>query len=212
MISTKNLINKVRRLINETEDDAGVSLIDDAVRSIDDMIIELLPQAVTMVQKQCRGRFVNVKTLLPDNTILKDSSDGFRYIVLPNDFVELVSVRLESWRTPCIKAVSPASVEMLYKSDKSLSAVSRRPMCAEDVTADGVRIIKLFPAGNSDRIDHFVYEAQFDATKGLNTSDSRMIDAVLYVCTALLYNLFERYDAAKSFMSLAAAMYDDDVK
>jgi hypothetical protein len=55
-------------------------------------------------------------------------------------------------------------------------------------------------------LSHFVYEAQFDIAEGLNMCDSRMADAVSYVCVALLYNVFERYDAAKSFMSFAAAL------
>ena len=62
MITTQELINKVRYLINETDADAGISLITDDMRSIDDTIIKLLPQAVAIVQKQSNGKHVNVKT------------------------------------------------------------------------------------------------------------------------------------------------------
>jgi hypothetical protein len=65
MITTEELIKKVRYLINETEDDSGVSLITDDIRSIDDTIMELLPQAVAIVQKQSCGRYVNARALLP---------------------------------------------------------------------------------------------------------------------------------------------------
>lgn len=206
MITTQELINKVRYLINETDADAGVSLITDDMRSINDTIIKLLPQAVAIVQKQSNGKYVNVKNILPSNITLYDSNDGFKAILLPTDFANLVSIRLNSWKTPCVEISLPDSVEVRYKFSGNASALSLRPVCVEEFSSSGERMLKLFPANSSDRLNHFVYEAQFNAAYGLNTCDKRMADAVSYVCTALLYNVFERYDAAKIFMSFATAL------
>ena len=63
MITAQKLIRKVRYLINETENDSDVTLITDDLRSIDDTILELLPQAVSIVQRQSKGKYVNVKAL-----------------------------------------------------------------------------------------------------------------------------------------------------
>lgn len=212
MIATNDLVKKVRRLINESDDDVTISLITDDLRSIDDTILELMPQAVAIVQKQSRGRYVNAKTLLSDGVNLVESIDGFKAVVLPSDYANLVSVRMKSWKMPCFEVSLPDSADVLYKFNKKSSAVSLRPVCVEDFASDGVKILKLFPASNSDKLDYFVYEANFNVAEGLNLCDSRMVDAVLYVCVALLYNVFERYDAAKSFMTFATALCGDDTK
>ena len=212
MITTQELIKKVRYLINETEYDSGVSLITDDIRSIDNTILELLPQAVAIVQKQSNGKLVNVKNILPSNMALDELPDGAYAVVLPSDFVDLVSIKLNSWKTPCVEISLSGSVEARYKFGGNASAVSLRPVCVEDFTGDGEKVLKLFPANKSDKLSHFIYEAQFNAVYGLNTCDSCMADAVSYVCTALLYNVFERYDAAKTFMSFATALCDENGK
>ena len=65
MITTLNLIKKVRCIINETDEDAEISVLSDKVRSFDDIIKELLSQAVALVQqnKGVKGGYVNVKRL-----------------------------------------------------------------------------------------------------------------------------------------------------
>ena len=212
MITTQELINKVRYLINETDADAGISLITDDMRSIDDTIIKLLPQAVAIVQKQSNGKHVNVKNILPSNIAINELPDGTYAIALPTDFAALVLIKLKSWKTPCFEVSLPGSPEARYKFGGNASAVSLRPVCVEDFTSGGERVLKLFPANSSDRVSHFVYEAQFNAVYGLDTCDKRMADAVSYVCAALLYNVFERYDAAKTFMSFATALCGEDVR
>ena len=212
MITTQELINKVRYLVNETDADAGISLITDDMRSIDDTIIKLLPQAVAIVQKQSNGKQVNVKKILPPYVTLNELSNGVYAILLPSDFAALVSIKLNSWKTPCVEISLPDSAEARYKFGGNASAVSLRPVCVEDFTSGGEKVLKLFPASSSDRLSHFVYEAQFNALYGLNACDNRMVDAVSYVCAALLYNVFERYDAAKTFMSFATALCGEDVR
>lgn len=206
MITTQDLIRKIRCLINETDDGSDVSLITDDNRSIDNTILELLPQAVTIVQEQSNGRYVNVKTLPPSEILLKELNDGFMAVVLPSDFASLVSMKLCSWRMPCTHVSSSCSAEALYKSDKKSVAVSSRPVCLEDVADDGKRLLKLVPSDNTDNLEQFVYEAQLNLDEGLGNCDARMADAVSYVCVALLYNVFERYDVSKSFLSFATAL------
>ena len=212
MITTEELIKRVRCLINETEDDSGVSLITDDTRSIDDTIVRLMPQAVGIVQKQRNGRYVNVKSLKPGDVALGETPEGFKVLALPGDFTDLVSVRLASWKTSCIGISSPDCVELYYKLGKNSLPLYFTPMCVMDVAVDGAKVLKLFPCNDDDTAVRFVYEAEFDASEGLGMCDERMADAVAYVCAALLYNVFERYDAAKSFMSFAMALCGESAK
>ena len=212
MITTQELIKKVRSLINEADDSSAVSLITDDILSFDDVIKELLPQAVAIVQKQSKGKFVNVKNMLPANVTFREFTDGGISMVLPADFANLVSIRLKSWTAPCVEVLLPGSPVVRCKFGDAVASVSSRPVCVEDLLGNGVRVLKLFPACSTDKLHHFIYEAQFNVAEGLNRCDSRMVDAVSYVCVALLYNVFERYDAAKSFMSFASVLCGESEK
>ena len=62
-------------------------------------------------------------------------------------------------------------------------------------------------------MNSFVYEAAFDENKGLNSELSNpLVQAVLYQCVALLYNMFERRDSANAFMSLAMSLCNKEKK
>lgn len=206
MISTAELVTKVRRLVNEADSDVSISLITDDTRSLDTSIKELLPQAVSLVQKNSRNGFVNVKTLSPwsCNMVIMSGSKG--NFTLPSDFVSLVSLKLTNWKVPLKEIVPQFSCEAMLQNNKATAATPFRPVCVETVSSDGTRLVEVSPATAVSSVEHFVYEAEYSISDGLNTSNSRMTDAVIYACAALLYNMFERYDASKSFMSYAMAL------
>ena len=89
MITTADLVKKVRCLVNEAESDAEVSLITDDRRSLDDTVIVLLPQAVALVQKNSGSGYVNVKALASSDRVFVSSSDGYPSVLLPDDFAKL---------------------------------------------------------------------------------------------------------------------------
>lgn len=206
MITTDTLVKKVRALVNEAESDSDVSLITDDMRSLDNVIVELLPQAVSLMQKNSMGGYVNVKALPEAERTPVFSSDGHCSIPLPYDFARLVSLQLSSWGRPCTHISSSESSGAVNFLNGSSTVGRSRPLCIGGVSALGNKVVELFPAGNGDTLLHFVYEAQFNTADGLNKCDVHMADAVAYACTALLYNVFERCDAAKSFMSYAMAL------
>lgn len=206
MITTESLVKKVRRLVNEAESDADVSLMTDCNRSLDDIVRELLPQAVALVQNNSAGGYVNVKALPQADRKLVSSSDGCPSVALPSDFARLVSLQLNSWKRPCLQISSSDSSDAVNVLNGSSFAGVFRPLCVEGVTEQGKRVVKVFPSKSTDVPMHFVYEAQYNAGEGLVQCDENMADAVAYACTALLYNVFEKHDAAKSFMSYAMAL------
>ena len=97
MITTAELVKKVRRLVNEAESDAAVSVVTADYRSLDDCIVALLPQAVSLVQKMKSSttEAVNVKILSPAVIGITDNGDGTGCMPLPNDYFGPVVVQLE---------------------------------------------------------------------------------------------------------------------
>ncbi len=209
MMKESELVEKVRQTINEADDDSAVTLLTPDRRSFDDNIKRLLPRAVAFVQKnkQAMAR-VNVKAATPSAVPVVGSGDGAGYIVLPADFVSPVSLSIVGWKQPCTKFYSTRSHRALLQRGKDTRAGFFRPVCVEDVMPDGVRCVRLYPLpqGSAAVVENFVYEATYNAAEGLGICDAAMADAVVYECAALLYTMFERFDTANMYHSIALSL------
>ncbi len=208
MIATDELVRRVRRLINESEEDTQLSLLSVDTRSINPLIKGLLPQAVAFVQKNKAAGVgcVNVRSLAPDEAEIVSRDSGCGTLLLPADFVELVSLQLVGWQRPCVTLYSQNSPEALAQGNVYTRAGEFRPVCVDGVSATGERTVWLYPAGDNSLLKHFVYEADFDIDDGLVGCESVLADAVAYYCVALLYSVFERQDVANTFISMATAL------
>ena len=206
------LINKVKLVINEAGDDGNVSLLSADTRSLDETIAELLPGAVTFIQKN-KGRGagrVNTKSPAPSALEITAGSAGGGALLLPGDFVALVSLQLCGWNRPVSSICAHDSREAAWQRNEYTRAGCCKPVCIEAFTPEGERCAQLFPfpAGDGAKPLHFVYEAAFDAGAGLAGYDTWMVDAVVYRCASQLYTQFERYEAAASMLALALAACD----
>ena len=208
MMTSDELVKMVRQVINETDDDAGVSLLTPDRLSFDENILVLLPRAVAFVQ-QCKpaASRVNVKSLPGSSVTVVASGDGTGCVVLPDDFVAPVSVSLVGWKRPCTRFYARDSHRALLQQNRTAAAGNCRPVCIDDINASGVRCVRLSPVPVEETavVDKFVYEAVFNPDEGLGLYDAAMVDAVVYECAALLYTMFERHDTANSYHSLALA-------
>ena len=203
------LLKKVRLVINEAVSDEDVSLLSVDTRRLDDSIMELLPRAVSFIQrnKGVAGGRVNTKALNPNQLEVMADNSGGGILLLPDDFVELVSLQLDNWQVPVCRLHPHNSREAVWQQNEYTRAGCCRPVCVESFTPQGERCANLFPfiSGDAAKPLHFIYEATFNAADGLNGYDDRMADAVVYECASLLYTMFERYDAANAMLSLALA-------
>lgn len=210
MIATDELVKRVRRLLNEAEEDTELALLSEDTRSINEHIVRLLPQAVALVQKNKAADVGNVNPRSVDakETVVADCGNGTGVLILPADFYMLVSLQLAGWKRPCRRLSGAGSGEALAQHSKYTRAGVCRPVCVESVTAAGERAVLLspLPADGGSEIAHFVYEATFNADEGLVGGDVVLADAVAYYCAALLYGVFERQDQANAFLSLATLL------
>lgn len=209
MITVNELVKKVRRLVNESDKDASLSLVTSGLRSLDDSIKALLPQAVALVQKQKSraGEQVNVNHIYPESVIVADNGDGAGSMPLPDDCVGLVAVQLEGWKRPVTTVCDEASPQAIRQKSPYLRAGCCNPVCVESTGPEGQRRLLMYPlVSPGSGIVLFAYEAAFNIDEEELKCTAPMADAVAYTCTALLYNMFERYDAANAFMSLANAL------
>ena len=111
------LIKKVKLVINEAGDDSDVSLLSADTRSLDETIAELLPRAVTFVQKNKgagAGR-VNTKAAALAGLTITADGEGGGTLLLPLDFVALVSLRLAGWQSPVYRLCAHDSREATWQ-------------------------------------------------------------------------------------------------
>lgn len=206
-MDSDELLKKVRLVINEPANDNDVSLLSVDTRLLDDSIMELLPRAVMFIQKNKgvnAGR-VNTKSVSPSSLNVSADKSGGGLLVLPGDFVGLVSFQLNGWSSPVHYLYPHDSCEAQWQQNEYTRAGSCRPVCVESYTPTGDRCAMLYPFfdGDAAKPKHFIYEAAFKADDGLDGYDTGMVDAVVYECASLLYTMFERYDAANAMLTLA---------
>ncbi len=201
------LLRKVRLVINEAEGDNDVSLLSVDTRRLDDSILGLLPRAVSFIQKNkgaTAGR-VNSKSLVTSSLEIKSNGKGGAVLVLPDDFVSLVSFQLQGWLSPVNHLYAHNSQQAAWQHNEYTRAGCCRPVCVEMLRPDGKRSALLYPLPKDEGAKplHFIYEATFNAADGLNGFDEGMPEAVVFACASLLYTMFERYDAANAMLSQA---------
>lgn len=208
MITTQELIDKVAFLVNEPGNDSAITLLSEDTRSLSDTIYELLPDAVMSVQNSKHCGVLNPKIHTATDSEITDNGEGCVTVVLPNDFVSLIELRFKGWARPCTTVEPPASPLALAQSNANTRGGCCKPVCVEGVNSAGLRVVNCYslPPGVAPVVENFVYEALFDPQAGLSCRQwGPLVWAVVYQCAALLYNVFEKYDAANSFMAIAAS-------
>lgn len=208
MITAEQLRSKVRQLVNELDDDAAVSLLGEDTKALDRHIDALMPDAVLLVQNNKGWGALNPKSALVVAVPTAENGEGTGYIPLPDDFVQLVSLRMEGWSRPCTRLYAANSNMALMQHDRYTRSGGVRPVCSEDILPSGGRCLRYWwlPKGAQPVVQHFVYEARYDAAKGLSGTDEALHKAVAYYCAALLMGVFVRGDMASHFMNVAAAL------
>lgn len=209
MIPLSLLVEKVRLLINEPDEDIALTALSEDTRKLSDTIKALMPDAILFVQHHKTYGSLNPSVYEPAADAIKSNADGSGEIVLPPDYVTLLQLHLEGWHRPCTGSYAADSAEAWAQGNMHTRAGVCRPVCVEGVNSSGKPVLYYYslPQGVTPVVKSFAYEAAFDENRGLNSELSNpLVQAVLYQCVALLYNMFERRDAANAFMSLAMSL------
>lgn len=205
MITTAQLHDKVRALLNEAVNDATVTLLTDDTRSIDNHIKTLLPDAVLFVQRNKGMGMLNPKAVV--NVAVESNADGVCRILLPDDFVALVSLQLNGWLRPCTVLFPADSAVAHAQFNKYTRSGSCKPVCVETISETGERTISCYslPPDVQPSVQHFIYEAAYNVNDGLSGDDEALHNAVAYQCAGLVYTVFELHENASVLFGVASA-------
>ena len=181
----QEIVNKVKSILNEHGEVDALSIGDDRVQ-LENYIAVAIPDAVVMLAS--KGYRVNVTTI--------NKRDAGNNIVLPNDFISLVSIKLHSWNKAVTKIAEVGSPEynmamnpytapgvntpMCYKEDNKLRCM---PDVYKDGKFDAFNLecnVKYNPYDNTGEVDPlFVIGAE-----------EKEATAVCYMTAALVLGMF----------------------
>lgn len=206
MIATQELVERVLVLLNEPCVEPSITLLSEDTRALSDTVRGLLPDAVLFVQNNKVSGVLNPKVYAVPAASMTNNGDGSGAILLPDDFVNLVELRLDGWERSCRVLQAEGSPVAMAQSNRYTRGGCCKPVCVEGVNNMGKRVVNYYslPAEKEPVVLRFVYEAAFDPEAGLSCDpENTLVKAVVYECAALLYNVFERRDAGNAFMALA---------
>ena len=206
MIATQKLIEQVLMLVNEPIPEINTTLLSEDTRHLSVTIHDLLGDAVLFVQNNKVYGAINPKVYDVPQIAITDNGDGSGAIVVPADFVNLVELQLDGWARSCTRLEPSASPLALAQGNIYTRGGCCKPVCVDGVNNAGERVIDYYslPKEKTPAVKKFIYEAVFEPQAGLSCAEGNpLVPAVAYQCTSLLYNVFDRRDAAEAFMTLA---------
>ena len=132
-------------------------------------------------------------------------------IALPEDYVRLVALKLDNWQYPCYNVAQPGSMADVAQTNRYMRAGRCSPVCVETVSDEGV-MLNVYPVEEDSMpvVEYFIYEGRYNGNNGLAAKSDYLLQAVTYQCAGLVCNVFEKYDAANAFLSLAAALCNNN--
>lgn len=203
------IVAKVLALLNEISaaDDTDTELLTEDTVQLEEYIISVLPEAVSLIQAASPSRAVNAKAGDSVSTTLTPDEDGVCTLTLPEDYVRLVALKLAEWKRVCVTAWPMDSEEYRRQCHPYTRAGVYKPVCILGYNADGDRVLWLYSATASTTLDIFLYEAQYNSSDGLNLeADDPLALAVCYMAAGLVYNIFENPTTSQRMRELAVSL------
>ena len=172
-MSETEIITKVRDILNEHGGDDAISIATDRVL-LEDYIKSAIPDAVVMLAH--KGYRVNVCAETP-------RINSANAIILPDDFISLLSVKLDNWKKIITKITEVGTPEYIMAMNKFTTPKINTPMCYKN----GALLICL---PDSDVCDLFEYNKNYDKEEEFLSADLKEATAVCYMTAALVMGMF----------------------
>lgn len=188
----RDVVNKVRSLMNEMGEDLGPDLLSEDTIRLSDYIGSVIPDAVNMVSR--------VSPLERLNAIGRDVKvsqvDGCSLIRLPDDFLRLSLLRLTGWKRS-VSLIYPSGSEMYaIQHNEHTTAGVNKPVCVFSSPLE----VECFPSG---RLERFLYIPLANEYNALSVIKDTLFESVCYMCASLVYDIFENSNTASRLRSIA---------
>lgn len=176
------LINKVKTRIDEVSASGDV-IVDVGVENtkpFDSIIDELLDESALEIL--LKAPFYRLPVYKATNlTAKKDTNDDrIGSIILPNDFIRLVSFKMKGWLQPVLSFALPGDAVAIKQSNKYIRGGVAKPVAVlyKDDTSMYINYYSVAPASDHE-VTEFNYIKRLTA-EGI--TDDQLVDAMCWIC------------------------------
>ena len=199
-----DIMRDVRVCIDENQtSEALLSDGDIDTLSLNEIIRQKIVEAVRRVHTDAPTYLLESGHNFADAVYWGDMESG--YVMLPDDFMRLISFRMSDWERTVYTAISTEDEEYEKMSSriKALRGTAQRPVCVIAIRPEG-KVLEFYSCksekGYVSRATYLPYP-KIDEYGGIDISE-RCYTAVVYTAAALVLNTYGG-DKASSFLELA---------
>lgn len=218
MMPLRDFVERVRVTIDENRRESGYLEDNPDNLELDGIIRSKTEEAARLVCLSSPSGLLEPEPMPVPDAAQYAETDGSGYVVLPPDFLRMVSFRLTTWNRDVTSFVAEDSREGLMQKCLFTRGTPLKPVCVLSHDMAGNRILEYYTAGfphgtessgKCHRIDRALYVR---VPKIILRADVEMIglspllvEATVNYCAALTEYSRGNEEAAKVFLGLAAS-------
>lgn len=203
-MTEQEIITKVRAIMNEVGEEAGLKLLSEDTVKLDEYIKCSIPDAVNIIIFNSPVRCVNKKSGATSRVTF--SSEGTGYVTIPDDYVSLIAFKMSGWKRMVSVLHPVTSEEYKIQTNEFTRSGTHKPVCFLNYDKTGKRILEFFAVGTSTpaTIDTFVYEGRYKPEEGIDLqANDPLAASICYMCASLVYSIFENEKTAKEMQTVS---------
>lgn len=175
----EELINKIKTRIDEvsTSGDIIVDVDIENTKPYDSIIDELLDESALEVL--LKAPFYRLSISKAELVAVEDDTDKkIGTIILPDDFIRLVSLRMAEWQRPVTEFAVTGDITSQKQYNKHLRGGLAKPVAVLSKTEEGYKAA-YYSVRDSHEVAEFLYIKQVAAEE---ISDSQVMNAMCWIC------------------------------
>ena len=207
-MTEQDIVDKVRAILNDLGESESLTLLSEDTVRLEEYIRSAIPDAVLVVQQNSPRLCVNPKSGTATATVV-DTATGFVTVAVPSDYVRLVSLKMSAWNRAAVQSYGYGSEEWKHQQNSVTRSGADNPVVTDGYGGDGKHRLETYtPDTSKTVVDSFVYEARYDAGKGLEnlTGGDDLASAVCYMTASLVCRYFENRDTAEDLAKVAMGL------
>lgn len=205
------------QIMNESgwNDTESYGFIGSDVTHIKDHIERVFVDAWRKAVTICPKTYFTIKDF-SSNKIIPDISQGNGYIVLPDDFYEIVSFKMKGWQVACEVLTKSSDPIARLQANKYTRGNICRPVCVrnnksikerdgDDYVYSPKEVLQYYSlsVGSIQEIEEAFYIPMVDSLKDNPKINEKLFIPLAYLCASFVYSIFEKLDIAKALESKA---------
>ena len=217
-VPIEELVEAVRVTLDENQVESEYLATGTDNMELDEIIRAKLVYAVRSILEMCPVGLMEAEEMdLPDAAQLS-ADDGSGSIVLPEDFLRLVSFKLQSWNRAVATVADEGSPTDLMQRNPFTRGTWIKPVCVFSHNSEGQRTMEYFTAGKDadGKADHRIERALYVPLPTVQSGDegdtiglpSLLRSSIIYYCAGLVEITRGNPEAGDNFIKIATSNFN----